>query len=153
MKKNKILDQLFSPVGMGLVVAVIALILMLGLKLVKIMHIMSVDERVHWVLGAMVLMFYGMTNAVNTLQHKGDMNKYWFTSTLTYIGVALTVSGFAYLFSGTPIDEAGTIKWIYFVITFGYLTVLSIMRFMKKIVEIAQREDDKWLERARKGKK
>ncbi|MGK0452465.1 MAG: hypothetical protein ACJAXE_003142, partial [Neolewinella sp.] len=32
-------------------------------------------------------------------------------------------------------------KWIYFVVTFGYLVFLSMIAFMKKIVEFAQKEE------------
>ena len=53
----------------------------------------------------------------------------------------------AYIFSSMTITEAGSFKWIFMVLTFGYLLFLSVMRFMRKIVEIAQKEDDKWMSR------
>jgi hypothetical protein len=47
----------------------------------------------------------------------------------------------AYLISGLSIDEAGSYKWILFIFTFCYILFLSIVRAMKKIVTIAQKQD------------
>jgi len=39
------------------------------------------------------------------------------------------------------IYEAKSFRWIYIVFTFGYLLFLCILRAMRKIVHIAQKQD------------
>jgi hypothetical protein len=110
---------------------------------------MNVDNRVFWVIGGATTLFFGLFNSVISLGAT-DMNVYWFRSTASYV-VLMVLSGcLAYFFSGMTMNEAGSFKWIFMVLTFGYLLFLSIMRFMRKIVQIAQQEDDKWVGRAKK---
>jgi hypothetical protein len=45
------------------------------------------------------------------------------------------------------ISEAASFKWIFMVVTFGYLLFLSLMRFMRKVVFLAQQEDNRWMNR------
>ena len=72
-----------------------------------------------------------------------SMNKYWSRSIMAFMGL-LVVSGLlATVFSGLSIDEAGSFRWLFVVLTFGYLVFLSIVRLMKKIVDIAIEQDDR----------
>jgi len=70
-----------------------------------------------------------------------DLNKYWGRSMLSFAVLATISAGIAYFFSALSIEEIGPYKWIYFVLTFGYLVFLSILGFMKRIVDFAERED------------
>lgn len=142
-------DRIKNPVYQGITVALMALGFMILLKLLKISNLTEVDERLHWVISGAMMLFFALMNSVLSLQFTGDMNQYWFQATLSYLGTAVVSSLLAYLFSQMTIDEAGTFKWIYFVLTFGYLLFLSIMRFMRKVVQLAQREDDRWNKRAK----
>ncbi len=47
----------------------------------------------------------------------------------------------AYLFSSLSLNEAGSYRWIFTVLSFGYLVFLSILGFVKRIVEFAEKED------------
>jgi len=60
---------------------------------------------------------------------------------LSFSILAAVSAGVAYFFSALSIAEIGPYKWIYFVLTFGYLVFLSILGFMKRIVDFAERED------------
>jgi hypothetical protein len=67
-------------------------------------------------------------------------NNYWGISIFVYVSLAVLSGLIAYLASNLSVYEAGSYKFIYFVITFGYLVFISIMGFMKKIVAFAQKE-------------
>ena len=67
--------------------------------------------------------------------------KYWGRSIYCYMGLAAVSGLFAYLTSSLSINEAGSYKWIFFVLTIGYLVFLSIMSLMRKVVEFAQKEE------------
>lgn len=87
-----------------------------------------------------ILLTFALFNSVMSLPYE-NQNDYWFNSTLAFIAVGVSGAFFSYLFKGTSVLESGIFKWMYFVFTFGYLVFLSIVRAMRKIVEIAQRQD------------
>jgi len=88
------------------------------------------------------LLFYALGNCLLSFEAE-DQNKYWTESILSYVGLAAVGYGISYLFSGLTISEAASFKWIFFVFTFGYVILLTIMRSMRKIVKFAQKEDSR----------
>ncbi len=112
---------------------------------------MDVEQRFPWTIAASFILFFAAGNSIMSLQSE-NMDKYWTRSILSFIGLAGAAGGFAYLFSSLSMNEAGSYKWIYIVLTIGYLVFLSMIGFMRKIVEFAQREE--WNQpRIRKRKK
>ena len=81
-----------------------------------------------------------MFNSVFSLSAE-NMLKYWGRSIYSYLGLAFASGVAAYFFSAMSIDEAGSYRWIYIVLTIGYLVFLGMMAFMRQIVEFAQREE------------
>ncbi len=116
------------------------LILSLGGVLLQAAGVMDVHERFPWMAAGAFMLFFAMFNALLSLTAE-DMNKYWGRSTFCYVLLVLISGGLAYLFSGLSINEAGTFKWIFFVVSFGYFIFLSLIRLVKKIVEYAQKEE------------
>ncbi len=110
---------------------------------------MDIENATFWMMAGTVILFYALFSSVLSLSTT-DMNKYWTRSTVVYVALVLMCSGLAYLFSAQTISEAGSFRWIFMVLTFGYLLFLSLVRFMRKIVHIAQQEDDKWTQRTDK---
>lgn len=88
------------------------------------------------------LLFYALGNCLLSFD-QDDQNKYWTESILSYVALAAGGYGISYLFSGLTISEAASFKWIFFVFTFGYVILLTIMRSMRKIVKFAQKEDSR----------
>lgn len=112
---------------------------------------MEVEARFHWTIAASFLLFFAAGNSIASLL-SDNMDKYWTRSILSFAGVAVLAGFTAYLFSSLSMKEAGPYKWIYIVLTVGYLVFLSLIGFMRKIVEFAQREE--WNQpRIRKRKK
>jgi hypothetical protein len=151
MEKNQtnFIDKVLNPIFQAIVVLCISITAMTVFFLLKYSGIMDVDNRVFWVIGGATTLFFGLFNSVISLG-ASDMNVYWFRSTACYVVLMVSSGCLAYFFSGLTMTEAGSFKWIFMVLTFGYLLFLSIMRFMRKIVQIAQQEDDKWVGRAKK---
>ncbi len=88
------------------------------------------------------LLFYALGNCLLSFECE-DQAKYWTESILSYMGLSALGYGLCYLFSGLTINEAASFKWIYFVFTFGYVILLTIMRSIRKIVKFAQKEDSR----------
>lgn len=100
----------------------------------------EVEQRFPWTIAASFILFFSVGNALISIL-ASDTEKYWSRSILSFVGLAVLAGLVAYLFSSMGINEAGSYRWIYIVLTIGYLVFLSIIGFMKKIVEFAQREE------------
>lgn len=137
---NSFFYKAYNPILQAAIVFGMGLIVMIGGKLFAATNILSVSERFPWMTAAAFILFFAMFNSIFSLS-SSDMNKYWSRSVLSYAGLVLASGTLAYLFSSIPINEAGSYRWIIIVLTFGYLVFLSIMRFMKNIVEFAQKEE------------
>jgi hypothetical protein len=90
---------------------------------------------------------YGLFSSILSLSIKGDMNQYWSRSTGVYALIMGLGGCLAWFFSGLMLSEAASFKWIFMVVTFGYLLFLSLMRFVRKVVFLAQQEDNRWMNR------
>jgi hypothetical protein len=69
------------------------------------------------------------------------MEQYWNRSLASFVALAVISGLFAYLASGIWIDDAGSYRWIYIVVSIGYVIFLSMVTFMKNIVEFAEKEE------------
>jgi len=93
-----------------------------------------------WLCAASFLLFFALFNAIMSAT-SNNLMKYWGRSMYSFIGLAVGSGLLAWAFSGLSIGNAGSYKWIFFVVTFGYLVFLSMIAFMKQIVEFAQKEE------------
>ena len=100
----------------------------------------AVDNLFPWTVAAALTLLFAILNSLMSLKAR-NAGKYWGTSVYSYMGLAVSNGVAAWLFSGIPIGEAGTYKWIFFVVTFGFLVFLSMVNFMKKIVQFAEKEE------------
>lgn len=101
---------------------------------------MEFNQNTPWVIAATFILFFAMFNAIISLM-SDNMDRYWTRSMLSYIAVVVIGGLLAWAFSSLSINEAGSFRWIYIVLTFGYLLFLSIITLMRKIVDFAQREE------------
>jgi uncharacterized membrane protein len=117
------------------------------LKALQMSDNMDWSPHSFWVVCGTGLLVYALFSSIISLTVESDMNNYWTRSTGTY-AVVMGIGGcLAWLFSGLMISEAASFKWIFMVVTFGYLLFLSLMRFMRKVVFLAQQEDNRWMNR------
>jgi hypothetical protein len=129
-----------SPFLQGAIVLGLILIFMLISLLLFTFDMPLVKKGAPWTIFATFMLFYALVNSVLSISAT-SRNKYWMHSILAYIVIGIVGGSLAYLISGLSIDEAGSYKWILFIFTFCYLLFLSIVRAMKKIVTIAQKQD------------
>lgn len=97
------------------------------------------SERFPYVAGGSFLLLFAVYNAIFSLSAE-DLNKYWLKSIASYAGLMAGVLLFAYLFSSLWLP--GTFRWIFSILTFGYLSFLSIMGIVKRVFAIVKREDE-----------
>ncbi|MCO6478021.1 MAG: hypothetical protein J5I94_15420 [Phaeodactylibacter sp.] len=137
---TSIFDKGLSPVFQAALTFGGVILFILVAKLVKLTGLLYVPDRFPWMTAASFLLLFAMFNSVFSLSAE-NMLKYWGRSIYSYLGLAFASGVAAYFFSAMSIDEAGSYRWIYVVLTIGYLVFLGMMAFMKRIVEFAQREE------------
>ena len=147
-KQSSFLIRAYNPIFQALSALCLAIGLMVVAQGLKWSGMMSVSSRAFWIIAGTSILSYAIMNSIISLS-SSDMNRYWFRSTASYAVLMLSCGFLAYLFSARTITEAGTFRWIFMVLTFGYLLFLSITRFARKIDSIAQKEDEKWENRTK----
>ena len=140
-------EKIKTPPVQAICIGALIIVLAGVLKLLTATHtIDAADPILFWVISGAGMLLFALLNSVVSLAVK-DMNRYWIFSIPSYVALAVTSGVMAFIFSGVAIDDAGSFRWIFTVLTFGYLLFLSLMRGLRKIVQIAQKEDDKWQDR------
>lgn len=109
-------------------------------KIIQSAGLSEFQEYFPWTIATSFMLFFIIFNTIFSLSSP-DMNKYWVRSVACYSALAIVSGGTAYLFSSIPFGEAGTFKWLFIVFSVSYLIFLSIVRFMRNIVEFAEKED------------
>ena len=106
----------------------------------KWMGLIDLQDYFPWTVSAAFTLLFAVGNSILSLGAK-DQNSYWGSSIMSYLLVVIVGGAIAWLISGQHIYEAKSFRWIYVVFTFGYLLFLSMVRAMRKIVQIAQKQD------------
>lgn len=100
----------------------------------------EVGSRFPWICALAFLLLYCIFNPLFFL-YAASVKTYWQWSVYSYAGLAFAGGFCAYLVSGLALNDAGSTRWLYMVITVAYLVFMSIVGFMRFIVELAQRRD------------
>ncbi len=130
----------YSPFQQAGIVALGALLLMGGAKLLDWAGIVQMEQLFPWSIATAFSLLFAIFNSLMSLRSDNAM-KYWGSSMYSYIGLAAVNGTAAWLFSGIRLSDAGTYRWIYIVVTFGFLVFLSLVNFVRKIVDFAEREE------------
>jgi drug/metabolite transporter (DMT)-like permease len=133
-------EKAYNPVLQAAVIFGAGVAVTLLSKIVKATGLIEVSQTFPWMSAAAFMLFFAMFNSIFSLSSK-NMMQYWGRSIYSFLGLAAASGLMAYLFSSLSINEAGSYRWIYFVLTIGYLVFLSMMATLKRIVEFAQKEE------------
>ena len=142
MSSDSILDKEISPFKQVGAVLVAALIFMVLSDLIPSAPYSKSAHIKPWVILCGMILFFALVNSVLSFGAK-DSNKYWLFSIISF-SVLLVAGGLmAWGISGVSINDAGSVRWIYFVLTFGYLVFLSIVNLIKFLVILAKKHENK----------
>lgn len=137
---ERFFESAHNPVYQALAVfaGVVALNL-IGMA-IRGLELMDIGSRFPWMVAASFMLFFAVFNSLFSLSAK-SMSLYWRASIYSYLGLATASGLLAWAISSLPISAAGSYRWIYIVVTIGYLIFLSLMATIRSIVEFAQREE------------
>lgn len=100
----------------------------------------TVDRLFPWSVATAMLLLYALFNSLMSLNAASSL-KYWGRSVYGFIGLAFANGLAAWVFSGVPLGEAQSYRWIYIVVTIGFLVFLTMVNLMRKIVSFAEKEE------------
>jgi cation transporter-like permease len=126
----------FLQVGVVLAIIVIFNLFAIGFKSIDLFT----DPGNPWLITTSFVLFYALVNSVLSIA-SDNQNRYWLHSIISYVILLVVGCLIAYLFSGLSIDEAGSYRWILLIFSISYTLFLAIVRTMKRIVKIAQKQD------------
>lgn len=95
-----------------------------------------------WTAAGAVLLMFSVFNSVNSFT-TDNMLTYYRDSIFSFMALVGLGSTLAYLFSSVTINEAGTFRWIYFMITLSYFGFIGIVSFIRFILGVLETEHDK----------
>lgn len=95
-----------------------------------------------WAIATAMLLGYVILNAITVLRIDRD-SRYWGWSVMSLLGLMTFSYLLSWLLSGRHIDEAGSFRWLWFVLTFVWMIFFAIARSIKRIVAIAIRQDER----------
>ena len=138
-KRRSLTSKLHSPFLQASIVFVLMLLFDLVGKALQVAGT-DLEPRYPWNVSASFLLFFALLNSLLSLLSK-HADHYWGKSILSYITLAVLGGMAAKLFSSIGINEAGTYRWLYIVLSIGYMVFLCIIGMVRKIIEFAQKEE------------
>lgn len=95
-----------------------------------------------WVVVCSMLLFYSLTNCVLSFGTSSSM-QYYLHSIISFALLLIMGGVLAWQVSGVGIDDAGSMRWLYIVMTFSYLVLLSIVNLIKFLVYLSKVRDNR----------
>jgi len=95
-----------------------------------------------WIVATAMILCFIILNTIVALRIE-PIIPYWTKSVIFYIVLLVFSYGWSYLLSGKDIDDAGSFRWLWLVLTLVYMIFFAIARSMKRIVDYANRQDEK----------
>ena len=139
-KESSFYKKSFDPLRLFLLLAGGQLALVLGAKLLQIMKVIESSERFPWMAGAAVVYIFAMFAALLLIPAK-SIPKYIGRAVYSFMGLVLSTNLIAWLFTGKTISEVGSYRWMYLVLTIGFIVFLGIMVFVRQIITFAEEEE------------
>lgn len=133
-------ERKIDPVRQAAVIFGGSVAVMLGGWALTATGIFTTEKLFAWSIATGFLLLFGIFNSVLSLNADSSAG-YWGRSMYSFLGLAFANGMAAWGVSGIPVGEAESYKWIYVVVTVGFLVFISMVNAMRKIVEFAEREE------------
>lgn len=135
-----LLEQKIDPSRQALYFFVASVVFMVVSWLFNQTGLYEPDRLFPWSIATAFTLLFAIFNSLMSLTADSFV-RYWGRSMYSFLGLAFLNGGAAWLISGVPLGQAQSYRWIYVVITFGFLVFLSMVNLIKKIVQFAEREE------------
>src|SRR5688500_12116493 len=99
-------------------------------------------NAVPWFVSTAMILLFIVINTVVALRIDNIL-PYCSWSIAMFIALLSFAYGWCYILTGKHIDEVGSFRWLWMVLTMVYFVFFTITRTMKRIVDIAIKQDKK----------
>ena len=141
MARNSVFKKEITPINQAVVIVGLSVILQLALKL--IFNPQTDQGRLdYWIIACAFSFFFVISASLFSFAATNAIS-YYGQALMAYLLTVITTGGLAYLLSNIPLGEAATLSWIYTVLTVIFIVFLTIVNLIRKIVELAKRQDQK----------
>ncbi len=144
-----VLHKIQKPFHQASIALGLGVIIMLVGWLLNATGLVEVAPDFYWLTAASCILLYAMFDAMISVSSE-SIDKYWGKAIPAFFGLMLVLSLLAMLLSSQSILEAGSYAWIYIILTFGFFAFLSIASFIKRILNLAMREEKRVREEERR---
>jgi hypothetical protein len=134
----------------GLIFLLTLFVVLMGVA-INSLGFMKIGPEFPWTMATSFLLLYSIFVSIILLRTTTDVRKFWNQSMVAFMGLAMANALFATAISGLSIGQAGSFKFLYLVVTIGFLVFISIVNLTRKIVEYAEKEE--WNQPRLKSKK
>jgi MFS family permease len=141
-QKNLVLRIVDRPLYQAIIIFLFSAFLALIDRESGVLGVGATGKNSPWVMMTVGILFYAVASSVLSLRAE-NQTKYWRDAMLTFVGLMIVSGLTATLISGQSIDEAGSFRWLFLVMGIGYLVFCAIVRVIKRIVDIAIKQDDR----------
>ena len=142
MTAKSVYNKEVSPYRQALVASVLQLIVLGITRMLMSGGQMNETPTLFWEIAFTIMMTYMLFSAMLSFPYK-KRGEYFYKSIIGYVVVAFSGGFLADWLSGISMDEAGSFRWLYLLLTFCYLVFLSIANAMWKIIEMAKKQDSR----------
>ena len=143
MKQPSPLLQLFEkPWRQALLVS--ALIILFGLVDAMLPHSNTLLDAHSgpWIVATAMILCFVILNSLMALRIEAII-PYWSQSVMYFIGLFALSYFWCLLLSGRHMDEVGSFRWLWIVLIIVYMVFFMIARSVKRVVDIANRQDER----------
>lgn len=102
--------------------------------------------RGYWVNALALTFVFTLFNTLFSLTCKNQI-QYWSQSIYSYLALCVFGIASARIFSGIPIDEAGSFRWLFLVFTFIQILLLTIASTIRRIITLVLKKDKEMRDR------
>jgi hypothetical protein len=95
-----------------------------------------------WIVATAMILCFVILNCIVALKIE-PIVAYWSKSVVFYFILLAFCYLWCFLLSGKQIDDVGSFRWLWFVLTLVYMVFFVIARSMKRIVDLAISQDEK----------
>ena len=127
----------FLQVGVAIVLNLVGVLL---IKAFVDSNAGSDSRVVFWEFSFSILMAFIIFNSVFSIPYI-KRAQYFRDSIFSFLALAVIGGVLSHYIGGISMDNAGSFRWLYIVFTFTYLVFISIVNLMRKIMEIAKKQD------------
>jgi hypothetical protein len=130
-----------TPFVLAALILVGTIVLMMLEKVAESSGLTAYDPERTWTIATSLLLLFAVFVSVMLLNTEKRLQSYWNQSMIAFMGLAMANAFLATAISGKSISEAGSFKFLYLVVTIGFLVFISIVNIARKIVNFAEREE------------